>query len=257
MAGLESLASFAPFFVPVVTGVVGGISLIIRDRRNSRSADHHYRKRLERAQTEVQFITGWIEAKKLAPTATVTPELSPASKPGPEPEPEPEPGRWLDECYASVRSFEVASRHRRGGPGRLKRLLLLRPLRGRPAHALRVLYWISLLIFNAALAWWVSMIVDGPPAFLGDDPESQSDDIDSILGLAGSFLLAAVVLWVWTVHLDALDSGDDHASRIDTAAWTAREDERRRAAGGRTDGEGDAGPGGEGQRDAGPGGPAV
>ncbi|MDX2389083.1 hypothetical protein NJL88_03055 [Streptomyces sp. DK15] len=259
MAGLESLASFAPFFVPVVTGVVGGISLIIRDRRNSRSADHHYRRRLERAQMEVQFITGWIEAKRLAPTATATatatvaPELSPAPNPGPEPE--PEPGRWLDECYASVRSFEVASRHRRGGPGRLRRLLLLRPLRGRTAQALRVLYWISLLIFNAALAWWVSMIVDGPPAFLGDDPESRSDDIDSTLGLAGSFLLAAVVLWVWTVRLDASDSGDDPASRIDVAAWTAREDERRRAAGGKRDGERDAGPGGE--RDAGPGGPAV
>ncbi|MFF3018932.1 hypothetical protein [Streptomyces sp. NPDC057939] len=230
MAGLESLASFAPFLVPVVTGLVGGISLIIRDRRDSRSADHHYRKRLERAQLEVQFITGWIEAKKLAPTTAT-------SDPGPDPEPGLEPGRWLDDCYASVRGFEVASRHQRGGPGRLRRLLLLRPLRGRPAQALQVLYWISLLIFNGALAWWVSMIVDGPPAFLGNDPASRSDDIDSVLGLAGSFLLAAVVLWVWAVHLDAADVGDEHASRIDTAAWAAQEDARRRAAGGRTAGE--------------------
>ncbi|MFF4317783.1 hypothetical protein [Streptomyces sp. NPDC001568] len=225
MAGLESLASFAPFLVPVVTGLVGGISLLIRDRRESRSADHHYRRRLERAQMEVRFITSWIEAKKLAPTSV----------------PNPEPGHWLDECYASVRSFEAASRRHRGGPGRVRRLLLLRPLHGRPAKAARILYWIALLVFNAALAWWVSMIVDGPPAFLGDDPQSVSENIDSTLGLAGSFLFAAVVLWVWTVNLDATEVRGGSRSRIDPAAWAAREAERRGAAGGKRD----RGPGGD------------
>ncbi|MFF4099113.1 hypothetical protein [Streptomyces sp. NPDC001903] len=219
MPGLDSLVSFAPFFVPVITGLVGGVSLVLRDRREARSADHHYRKRLEKAQLEVQFITGWIEAKKLAPSGA----------------PDPEPGHWLDECYASVRSFEAAARRRSGGPGRLRRLLLLRTLHGAPAKAVRILYWLALLAFNATLAWWVSMIVDGPPAFFGQDAESQADDVDAVLGVAGCFLLVAVVLWAWTVHLDASEPSEGYPSRIDSAAWAARERERGRAAGGKPD----------------------
>ncbi|MFI6002159.1 hypothetical protein ACIA98_17405 [Streptomyces sp. NPDC051366] len=229
MPGVDSLVSFAPFFVPVITGLVGGISLVLRDRRQARSADHHYRRRLEKAQMEVQFITSWIEAKKLAPTEA----------------PNPEPGHWLDETYASVRAFEAAARRHRGGPGRLRRLLLLRTLQGGPARAVRVLYWLALLAFNAALAWWVSMIVDGPPAFFGTDPESQSDDVDAVLGVAGCFLLAAIVLWAWTVHLDASEPKEGYQSRIDSAAWTAQEDERRRAAEGKADGKADDGPDGD------------
>lgn len=168
---------------------------------------------------EVQFITSWIEAKRLAPTQA----------------PDPEPGRWLDDCHASVRSFEAAARRHRGGPGRLRRLLLLRTLRGHPANVVRALYWLALLAFNASLAWWVSMIVDGPPAFFGTDAESQSDGADVVLGLAGCFLLAAVVLWAWTVHLDASEPEEGYPSRIDSAAWAAGEEERRRARAGKAD----------------------
>ncbi|MFD7084770.1 hypothetical protein ACFYXV_12380 [Streptomyces sp. NPDC002181] len=211
MPGLDSLVSFAPFLVPVITGLVGAVGLVVRDRREARSADHHYRRRLEKAQMEVQFITGWIEAKRLAPTGA----------------PDPEPGLWLDECYESVRSFEAAARHQRGGPGKLRRLLLLRPLRGGAAHAVRALYWLALLGFNGALAWWVSMIVDGPPAFFGPDADSASEEVEGVLAMAGSFLLAAVVLWAWTVHLDRSEPEEAYRSRIDSAAWQAREDERR------------------------------
>ncbi|MFE5541466.1 hypothetical protein [Streptomyces sp. NPDC056492] len=211
MPGLDSLVSFAPFLVPVITGLVGAVGLVVRDRREARSADHHYRRRLEKAQMEVQFVTGWIEAKRLAPTEA----------------PDPEPGLWLDECYASVRSFEAAARHQRGGPGKLRRLLLLRPLRGGAAQAVRALYWLALLGFNGALAWWVSMIVDGPPAFFGPDADSSSEEVEGVLAMAGSFLLAAVVLWAWTVHLDRSEPEEAYRSRIDSAAWQAREDERR------------------------------
>nr|WSX53868.1 hypothetical protein OG409_36080 [Streptomyces sp. NBC_00974] len=214
MPGAESLVSFAPFFVPVITGLVGGISLVLRDRRETRSADHHYRRRLEKAQMEVQFITSWISAKELAPTES----------------PDPEPGHWLDECYASVRSFEAATRRRQGGPGRLRRLLLLRTLQGRAANAVRVLYWLVLLAFNAALAWWVSMIVSGPPDFFGTDPEARSDDVEAALGLAGCFLLGAVFLWAWAVHLDSSEPKEGYTSRVDSAAWSAQEDEWRRTA---------------------------
>ncbi|MFE2480786.1 hypothetical protein [Streptomyces sp. NPDC059389] len=212
MPDLNSLVSFAPFFVPVITGVVGGISLVLRDRREARSADHHYRRRLEKAQMEVQFITGWIEAKKLAPTGA----------------PDPEPGHWLDECYASVRSFEAAARRQRGGPGRLRRLLLLRTMHSWPARAVQTLYWMALIAFNGTLAWWVSMIVSGPPAFFGTDQESQSEQVESVLATAVGFLLAAVFLWAWAVHLDASEPAEGYATRIDSAAWAAREEERRR-----------------------------
>ncbi|MFB7783503.1 hypothetical protein ACFY0N_11105 [Streptomyces vinaceus] len=213
MPGLDSLVSLAPFFVPVITGLVGAISLVLRDRRDARSADHHYRRRLEKAHLEVQFITGWIEAKKLAPTAA----------------PDPEPGHWLDECYESVRGFEEAARRPRGGPGRLRRLLLLRPLDGGPAQAVRALYWLALLAFNGALAWWVSMIVDGPPAFFGPDADTASEEVEAVLGLAGCLFLAAAVLWAWTVHLDRSQPWDGTRSRIDSDAWQAREEERRRS----------------------------
>ncbi|GHE39486.1 hypothetical protein CP980_31715 [Streptomyces vinaceus] len=68
-----------------------------------------------------------------------------------------------------MRGFEEAARRPRAGPGRLRRLLLLRPPDGGPAQAVRVLSWPA-LAFNGALAWWVSMVVDGPPAFFGPDP---------------------------------------------------------------------------------------
>ncbi|MEV6579889.1 hypothetical protein AB0M92_17205 [Streptomyces sp. NPDC051582] len=213
MPGLDSLVSFAPFLVPVITGLVGAVGLVVRDRRETRSADHHYRKRLEKAQMEVQFITGWIEAKRLAPTGA----------------PDPEPGLWLDACYESVRSFEAAARRHRGGPGRLRRLLLLRPLNGAAAQAVRALYWLALLGFNGALAWWVSMTIDGPPAFFGPDAASRAEEVDAVLGVAGCFLLAAVVLWAWTVHLDRSQPLEAYRSRIDSAAWQAREDERSSA----------------------------
>ncbi|MFJ9344669.1 hypothetical protein ACIRP0_36140 [Streptomyces sp. NPDC101733] len=218
MPGVDSLVSFAPFLVPVITGLVGGISLVFRDRREARSADHHYRRRLEKAQMEVQFITSWIEAKKLAPTEG----------------PDPEPGHWLDATYASVRSFEAAASRHRGGPGRLRRLLLLHTVGGGPAKTVRALYWLFLLAFNAARAWWVSMVVSGPPAFFGSEAEGGAEEVDAVLGLAGCFLLVAVVLWAWTVHLVASDPEEGYRSRIDSVAWAARERDRRRAAGPKT-----------------------
>ncbi|WP_411104180.1 hypothetical protein [Streptomyces sp. cmx-4-9] len=118
-----------------------------------------------------------------------------------------------------------------------------------PAQALRILYWLVLLAFNAALAWWVSMMVSGPPAFFGTDPESRADDVDAVLGLAGCLLLAAVVLWAWTVHLDGAEPAQGYRPQTDPAAWTAQEDGRRRAAAGRTVGNPggtDGKPGGKG-----------
>ncbi|MDX3539523.1 hypothetical protein PV721_35410 [Streptomyces sp. MB09-01] len=216
MAVVDSLVPFAPFFVPVVSGLVGGASLLIRDRREARSSDHHYRRRLEKAQLEIQFLSGWIQAKKLAPTDS--------------PAPDPEPGRWLDECYASVRRARAdkGGRHRTG-PVSLRRLLLLGEASG-PAKSMRVVYWISLVLFNGALAWWVNALVVGVPGFAHEEGTSESEEVVSYLALAGVFFAVSALLWWWTVHLGAAEPEQVYRKRIDSAAWVEQEQKRRSAA---------------------------
>ncbi|WP_159425516.1 hypothetical protein [Streptomyces sp. fd1-xmd] len=216
MAVMDSLASFAPFFVPVISGLVGGASLLIRDRREARSADHKYRRRLEKAHLEIQFITGWIQAKELAPTDG--------------PAPDPEPGRWLDECYASVRRAhnDVGGRQRTG-PVSLRRLLLLGEVAG-PARNMRVAYWISLALFNLALAWWVNALVSGVPGFMHEAGVPESEEVGSYLLTAVVLFAVSAVLWLWTVRLGAAEPGQVHRKRIDSEAWERTEQERRAAA---------------------------
>ncbi|MFE6838017.1 hypothetical protein ACFVFI_24710 [Streptomyces sp. NPDC057705] len=237
MAVLDTLIPFAPFLVPVVSGLVGGASLLIRDRREARSSDHHYRRRLEKAQLEIQFLSGWIQAKQLAPTDS--------------PPPDPEPGRWLDECYASVRraKADTGGRHRTG-PVSLRRLLLMGEVSG-PAKSMRVVYWISLVLFNGALAWWVNALVIGVPGFAHMEGASESEEVASYLGLAGVFFAVSAVLWVWTVHLGAAEPEQVYRKRIDSAAWEEQEQKWRSAArakadakarakgNGKSDGDGD------------------
>ncbi|MFB7259566.1 hypothetical protein [Streptomyces nojiriensis] len=225
MAVTDSLVPFAPFLVPVVTGMVGGISLLIRDRREARSSDHHYRRRLEKALLEIQFLTGWLQAKQLAPTTD-----SPDPAQAPVPAPTPEPGRWLDECYASVRraKADTGGRHRTG-PVSLRRLLLLGEVSG-PAKSMRVAYWISLVLFNVALAWWVNALVAGVPGFMHEEGVSESEEIASYLGVAGVMFVVSAVLWVWTVHLGAAEPKQVYRKRIDSAAWEEHERKRRSAA---------------------------
>ncbi|MFE5627595.1 hypothetical protein ACFQ8S_36695 [Streptomyces virginiae] len=216
MAVMDSLVPFAPFLVPVVSGLVGGASLLIRDRREARSADHHYRRRLEKAQLEIQFISGWIQAKELAPTDG--------------PAPDPEPGRWLDDLYASVRraKADTGERHRTG-PVSLRRLLLLGELTG-PARSVRIAYWIALVLFNGALAWWVNSLISGVPGFMHDEGVPESEEIVSYLWLAVTFFVISAVLWLWTVHLGKAEPQQVYRKRIDSDAWRENERKRRGAA---------------------------
>ncbi|MCX5588101.1 hypothetical protein ACFV0H_17010 [Streptomyces erythrochromogenes] len=216
MAVMDSLVSFAPFFVPVISGLVGGASLLLRDRREARSADHKYRKRLEKAQLEVQFITGWIQAKELVPADG--------------PDPDPAPGRWLDDCYASVRrAQDDAGGHQRTGPVSLRRLLLLGEVAG-PARSVRVAYWISLALFNLALAWWVNALVSGVPGFMHEEGVPESEEIGSYLLTAFVLFVVSAVLWLWTVRLGRAEPGQVYRKRIDSDAWEENERKRRAAA---------------------------
>ncbi|MEU9715060.1 hypothetical protein [Streptomyces sp. NPDC047976] len=223
MAVMDSLVLFAPFFVPVISGLVGGASLLIRDRREARSADHHYRRQLEKAQLEIQFITGWMQARDQAGTTV------------PNPDPDPDPVTWLDDCYASVHraKTDTGARHRTG-PVSLRRLLLLGELSG-PAKTMRVVYWISLALFNAALAWWVNALVSGVPGFMHDEGVDESEEIGSYLAVACFFFVLSAVMWVWTVHLGAAEPEQVYRKRIDSDAWARQEDQRREAARADTD----------------------
>ncbi|MCX5380283.1 hypothetical protein [Streptomyces sp. NBC_00091] len=215
---MDSLVLFAPFFVPVISGLVGGASLLIRDRREARSADHHYRQHLEKAHLEIQFITGWIQAREQAGTN------------GPGPAPDPDPGLWLDDCYASVhRAKTDTGARRRTGPVSLRRLLLLGEVSGR-AKSMRVVYWISLALFNVALAWWVNALVSGVPGFMHEEGVAESEEIGSYLVVACVFFVVSAILWVWTVHLGAAEPEQVYRKRIDSDAWAEQERQRRRAA---------------------------
>ncbi|WP_164720801.1 hypothetical protein [Streptomyces sp. W1SF4] len=225
MAVMDSLVLFAPFFVPVISGLVGGASLLIRDRREARSADHHYRRQLEKAQLEIQFITGWMQARDQVGTTVPNPDRDPDR----DPDRGPDPAGWLDDCYASVQQAktDTGARHRTG-PVSLRRLLLLGELSG-PAKTMRVVYWISLALFNAALAWWVNALVAGVPGFMHEQGVSESEEIGSYLAVACFFFVVSAVMWVWTVHLGAAEPEQVYRKRIDSDAW-AREERRRRGA---------------------------
>ncbi|WP_405982824.1 hypothetical protein [Streptomyces sp. NBC_00158] len=224
MAFMDSLVLFAPFFVPVVSGLVGGVSLLVRDRREARSADHHYRRQLEKAQLEIQFITGWIQAREQAGSS------GPDAAPDQDRDPDSDPGRWLDDCYASVRraKSDTGTRHRTG-PVTLRRLLLLGELSG-PAKGMRVVYWISLALFNVALAWWVNALVSGVPGFMHEEGVDESEEIGSYLLAACVLFVASAVMWVWTVHLGAAEPEQVYRKRIDSDAWAEQERGRREAA---------------------------
>ncbi|MFJ3876923.1 hypothetical protein ACIPW5_05645 [Streptomyces sp. NPDC090077] len=215
MAFTDSLVLFAPFFVPVISGLVGGASLLIRDRREARSADHHYRRRLEQAQLEIQFLTGWLQAREQTGAGG--------------PDPDPDPGTWLEDCYASVRraKAETGTGSSRG-PVSLRRLLLLGELSG-PAKSMRVVYWIALALFNVALAWWVNALVSGVPGFIHEEGVAESEEIGSYLVVACLFFVVSAVLWAWTVHLGAAEPEQVYRKRIDSDAW-AEHEARRRAA---------------------------
>lgn len=134
MADVQWLEQAAPYTVPIITGLVAGAGLIVKDYRKAKSADHRYRQRLEKAQLEVQFLHSWLQARQ---------EL------GMEERARPQAMEWLERCYKSVHTVEteVMNRHRRR-PVNLRRLFLLRPLSTTGAKAVRVLYWLAVAWFN-------------------------------------------------------------------------------------------------------------
>ncbi|RSS53552.1 hypothetical protein EF912_18175 [Streptomyces sp. WAC07061] len=118
--------------VPILTAALGGLGLMVKDVRRRRDVEHQCKARLEVAALEVQFITNWMQVRKaLGNSAGVIQEAE----------------DWLDRCY---RSADAVVRDVGGKPqlSKLRRLLLLKPLVGRPAQTLRVFYWGAFLALN-------------------------------------------------------------------------------------------------------------
>ncbi|MFF9154965.1 hypothetical protein ACF1AB_22355 [Streptomyces sp. NPDC014846] len=121
--------------VPIVTAAVGAAALMAQDRRKKRDFGLRHKMLVEEAQLEVQFISSWIQARKL---------LEPAMDACPEAE------SWLERCYRSAEDASLATQPT-PDPAALRRLLVLWSLAGRAAKTVRAIYWISLA--------WVSFLI--------------------------------------------------------------------------------------------------
>ncbi|MFJ3728698.1 hypothetical protein ACIPYQ_39865 [Streptomyces sp. NPDC090045] len=202
MAGPEIQDVLVPMAVPVITGLVAGAGLVIKDRRAAKSADHRYQHQLEKARLEVRFIHSWIQAKKEI-------GLTDDSRQN--------PSEWLDLCYESVRTFEAELPDRRRETSTvLRRLLLLRALPQR-ARTVRSLYWLAILVFNAALIYGV--------ARSASTTGGQGDwAITGVSALSASLPLLLVILYLRSKALDLSESSRPMSPdpRVDLAAWAAR-----------------------------------
>ncbi|MGW0310240.1 hypothetical protein [Streptomyces flavidovirens] len=131
-----------PLAIPIITAIVGGFSLMLKDYRKARNAEHRSKERLESAKLEVEFIRQWLQAKQLLGS------LEDAGQAAQE---------WLDNCYKSVEGHELREAEVTRRPevkmATLRRLLLIGALRSPMARFLRVLYWIFLLLFNLFITY--------------------------------------------------------------------------------------------------------
>jgi hypothetical protein len=131
----EISQTLTSLMVPVITAAVGTAGLMVQDRRRKKDFTHRQRAQMEKAQLEVQFVSSWIQARKL---------LEPATDVYLEAE------GWLDRCYRSAK--EVSSTEPpKPGPPIWRRLLVLWPLVGGAAKIARAAYWISIVLVN--LLW--------------------------------------------------------------------------------------------------------
>ncbi|GAA2718193.1 MULTISPECIES: hypothetical protein [Streptomyces] len=153
MTGNELFQNLVPVLAPLITASVGVLGIVIKDRRQERNLDQQLRRKIEMGQAQVAFIQAWIQARQLL--GPLGEDARPAQQ-------------WLDRCYATVRTSQ---RPRRGvEPAKevhvLRRLLLLRPLRGAAAQVWRIIYWLLFLTCNIyvvpAIAGVVQMIQGTP-----------------------------------------------------------------------------------------------
>ncbi|WP_265567931.1 hypothetical protein [Streptomyces hygroscopicus] len=132
MANIGDVLKYAtPLVVPVVTAVVNAAGIVIKDRWGSRSFEQRRRHQLANAQMQVDFVHGWLQARKLLGPLGNTSEAA---------------QDWLDSCYRSVEGAEPAPVPRRAVTWR--RVFLLGPLSSPRARLARRLFWVATLLAN-------------------------------------------------------------------------------------------------------------
>ncbi|MFF8271835.1 hypothetical protein ACF059_31340 [Streptomyces sp. NPDC016562] len=171
MATPEASPLWTTLMVPVVTAIAtaaaGSAGLMLQDYRRKKDIRHRHRAQMEKAHLEVQFISGWMQARtQLGPAADVSRDAE----------------DWLDRCYQSARDASFAPPPQ---PSRalLRRLLLLQPLGGRAAKIFRVAYWISLAWLNYWVFWNISLLLGSTPL-----PLTTREMILGFLVLTAAFL---------------------------------------------------------------------
>ncbi|MBM4796003.1 hypothetical protein HXP44_29150 [Streptomyces sioyaensis] len=137
MTGNQILSAVVALLAPLLTGAMGVLGILLKDRRKEKNRDHRLRRKIEIGQAEVQFIQEWLQARQqLGP-------LGQESRAAQE---------WLDRCYAEVESVQEEVSQGEVAPQKqipvLRRLLLLRSLQGLSAQIWRIIYYVAFLGFN-------------------------------------------------------------------------------------------------------------
>lgn len=135
--------------VPVVSGIVGAIGLMLRDWREKRSIDHRRAQKLEHAQLKIQVLTAWTDASRKIGAP-------------------PRAGRPIEALLAEcLDEVEEAARMQIVQPQAtfLRRIFLFIPLRGNRAKFFRLFYLVTLLAITAlgvvTVPWLTEMPATG------------------------------------------------------------------------------------------------
>jgi hypothetical protein len=123
------VAVVVPLLVPVVTGLVGAIGLMLKDRRVAHDVRQVREQAIAEATAKVGFATGWWQAQQLLGA-----DAAAAAR--------PRMVSWLAEAESTVTDAKRQARIRHN-PVTVRRLLLMEPLHHRTSKAVRVLFWIS------------------------------------------------------------------------------------------------------------------
>ncbi|KAB1973038.1 hypothetical protein [Streptomyces triticiradicis] len=178
----EVVRTLTTLAAPIVTAAVGAAGISIQDRRKMKDLTLRHRERVEKAQLEVQFVTSWIQARKLLePSARLSPEVE----------------GWLDRCYQSARETSSVTPQQPRTPV-LRRLLVLRPITGFGAETFRVAYWISFIFLNILVIASISEL------FAWMAP-GGSDEGYGVLGFLFFLVISAIISFALRQFCIALD----------------------------------------------------
>ncbi|WP_198153060.1 hypothetical protein [Pseudofrankia sp. DC12] len=169
-----------PLLVPVITGLVGASGIALRDRMLRRDRVNERREALSSATAEVLFVSEWWKARQLAGVSTESTDeagLRASAK--------------LEEVWENVQATRPPDPPPTAAVWR--RLLLVIPLAGWRAAALRVLFYTCLFALSLVVVSTIFKV-----ASPGSSDEALSDDTILLI----IFSLPALVLRFLAVSAD-------------------------------------------------------